>query len=321
MISRIAPWSVCLLLLGADVLGAQSGRSAAGLVRDARDGTLLLYGGHAVMGAPPDAQAVVWRRGAAGWQSLPPEGRDNPGVRADMIVAYDSAAGRMLLVGGQTRDSAYGDVWAWRGGAWQRLADGGPGGRHLVAGAFDPMRRELVLMGGHDLNANAMRHDTWVFGATGWRVADTTHTLGERFAAGMAWDPARRAIVLHGGHKETAGVQSDTWEWNGAGWQRITLNGPTIPAHNALVSDPLGRGVLLISSPGDPVREPIETWLLEGTAWRRLTVGGPSPRGGHALVHDPVSRRVLLFGGERDPRTKYNDLWQFDGERWSEVAP
>ena len=137
----------------------------------------------------------------------------------------------------------------------------------------------------------------------------------------MAWDPARRAIVLHGGHKVEGGVQGDTWQWTGNGWQRITLNGPTIPAHHALVADPLGRGLLLISSPGDPVREPMETWLLEGTAWRRLTVGGPSPRGGHALVHDPATRRVWLFGGERDSRTKFNDLWQFDGERWAQVTP
>ena len=174
-------------------------------------------------------------------------------------------------------------------------------------------------MGGHDLNANVMRHDTWAFGASGWRAADTTHALGPRFAAGMAWDPARRAVVLHGGHSATGGPLSDTWEWTGSAWRRIATNGPATPAHNALVADPLGRGLLLISSPGDPVREPLETWLWEGASWRRLAVGGPSPRGGHALVHDPVGRRVVLFGGQADSRTKFNDMWQFDGVRWSAV--
>ena len=305
----------------AHALGAQSPRSSAALVRDARDGALLLYGGYAVQGAPPDEHAVVWRRSAGDWESLAPGGHLTPGVRSDMVVVFDSAGGRLLMVGGQAGDSAFGDVWSWRSGEWRRLADGGPGGRHLAAGAFDPIRNELVLMGGHDLNADLMRHDTWAFGAGGWRAADTSHTLGQRFAAGMAWDPARRAIVLHGGHTVDGGVQGDTWEWTGSGWQRITRNGPTIPAHNALVPDPLGRGLLLISAPGDPVREPMETWLLEGTAWRRLAVGGPSPRGGHALVHDPVMRRVLLFGGAQDSWTKLNDLWQFDGERWSLIEP
>jgi hypothetical protein len=318
---RLTSNTTLFLMLSAGALQAQAPRSSAALVHDAQSGALLLYGGYAVQGAPPDERAVVWQRATGNWQSIAPVGRDSPGVRSDMVVVFDSAGGRMLLVGGQAGDSAFGDVWSWQNGDWRRITDGGPGGRHLVAGAFDPIRNELVLMGGHDLNANLMRHDTWVFGANGWRAADTSHTLGQRFAAGMAWDPARRAIVLHGGHKVEGGVQGDTWQWTGNGWQRITLNGPTIPAHNSLVADPLGRGLLLISSPGDPVREPMETWLLEGTAWRRLTVGGPSPRGGHALVHDPATRRVWLFGGERDSRTKFNDLWQFDGERWAQVTP
>jgi hypothetical protein len=320
---RVSSLMVMTLPVGvvAQATNSPPPRSASALVRDARDGSLLLYGGHAVQGAPPDARAVIWRWSGGTWQSVAPLGDQTPGVRADMVMVFDSAAGRLLLVGGQTRDSAYGDVWSWQGGTWTRLADDGPGGRHLAGGAFDPLRHEVLLVGGHDLNANVMRHDTWAYGPRGWRLADSTPTLGQRFAMGMAWDPTRRAIVMHGGHTVDGGMQSDTWQWSGRSWQRIAVHGPSLQAHQALVTDPLGRGVLLVSAPGDQVRGPMETWLFEGANWRRLTTGGPSPRGDHAVVHDPVGRRVLLFGGARDSRTKFNDVWQFDGESWTQLTP
>ena len=167
---------------------------------DSARGRVVLFGGWVVKpdGSPeryhhePDGE--TWEWDGTNWiQRLP---GTRPSARHDHAMAFDSARGRILLVGGNPSsiggnyDSVLDDTWEWDGSMWvERSPATRPGPRADHAMAFDSSRWRAVLFGGR---TELLRFpgETWEFG------------LSQR-----VWGlrPARRAV---GSNRERDGVET-----------------------------------------------------------------------------------------------------------------
>lgn len=112
----------------------------------------------------------VWEWDGRQWRHVTAAG--GPGPRQRFIVAYDEAAGRVVLFGGVAGPPAqsFNDAWAWDGSAWTALPAGGtpPAPRSDGTLVYDPVARRLLLVGGIG-NDDGMFRETWSLEASGWR--------------------------------------------------------------------------------------------------------------------------------------------------------
>lgn len=257
---------------------------------------------------------VTWTWDGTSWSALTREG---PSPRNGPVLSYDTRRLRVVLFGGDTRDTGpLGDTWELDGSVWRQVAVDGPPRRGNHAMAYDPVRGRVVMFGGVGVDGATLA-DTWEWDGVRWTRIDGGGPAA-RFLHAMAWDPTRQRVVLFGGSaapKPDAEVFGDTWEWDGRSWQRIVGGGPGPRDHVAMTFDP-GRGGLVLE--GGRPEERDSAWLLLAGRWTRL--GFPAPgRSYPVLVTDPRTGAVLLYGGfEARPS---NALFRLERDRWVPVAP
>lgn len=146
----------------------------AEMTYDAKDGYLLLFGGSSPGSMPQPNQ--TWEFSNGSWTQLHPKVAPPP--RALEGLAYDAAAGYVLMYGGVTwagsgfaqYGSALSDSWSFSGGTWTNLtaaaspASGpGPGARFAMAFDYDPSAKAIVMFGG-----SADPRATWTFANGSW---------------------------------------------------------------------------------------------------------------------------------------------------------
>src|SRR5690349_2026869 len=93
-----------------------SARYGAGMVYDAKDGYVLLFGGY-------DSQHDLndtWMFLGGNWTKLSPP--LSPSARYAPAMAYDGGDGYVLLFGGSTPAAGLNDTWKFTGGNWTQLA-------------------------------------------------------------------------------------------------------------------------------------------------------------------------------------------------------
>src|SRR2546426_4963709 len=120
-------------------------RYGAGMVYDAADGYVLLFGG-CCTGSP--FLGDTWKFSAGSWTKLDISGPSARFLDAGMV--YDAADGYVLLFGGQDASSAryLGDTWKFSAGVWTNLAITGPSPRDDFGLAYDAADGYVVLYGG-----------------------------------------------------------------------------------------------------------------------------------------------------------------------------
>jgi hypothetical protein len=162
------PFRVSLWRLRGDawVFADSSGPRISSTLRpvwDARRGVLVLP----VLEGP---DAGVWEWDGARWTHAVPAGGPSP--RSRFIVAFDEAAGRVVLFGGVAGPPprSFNDAWTWDGTAWAPLPAGGPAPAPRSDGTlvYHPASRSLLLVGGIG-NDDDMFRETWILGRDGWR--------------------------------------------------------------------------------------------------------------------------------------------------------
>jgi hypothetical protein len=85
-------------------------------------------------------------------------------------ATWDSQRNVAIVFGGSDASATFGDLWAWSGAAWSKLADAssnGPEPRDMGYIAYDKRRDRIVLFGGRkgwpiDLD------DTWEWDGERW---------------------------------------------------------------------------------------------------------------------------------------------------------
>ncbi|MCI4360098.1 MAG: PKD domain-containing protein, partial [Thermoplasmata archaeon] len=190
---------------------APPARSGAGLIYDALDSDVILFGGASATGAP---LADTWSFAGGVWTNLTASAVSAPPARFSAGFAYDSLDRMGLLFGGTGLCGAYcGDTWGFAGGHWMNLtsAVGGsvPSPRSEAALTYDAGRNAVVLIGGEN---GVILSDTWGFAHGAWLYlsANSSASLGSRANLAAAFDPGDGYLVAYGGHN-SAGLRLGTW--------------------------------------------------------------------------------------------------------------
>lgn len=192
---------------------------------------------------------------------------------------------------------------------WTDTLAAGPSARQMVAAAFDPLRREVVLHGGL---AGFYRADTWTWDGTAWTHRDVTGPSARALHA-MVFDSARGVSVLFGGRSLSVDF-GDLWTWDGLAWTQLQVSGPSARFGHAMAYD-AHRGVTVLFG-GIPELDP-DTWEWNGAEWRRIAAPGPAPRFYHAMTYDGARREVLLFGGTDLNAVLPPETWAWNGTTWT----
>ena len=251
----------------------------------------------------------IWRHG---WTKLWPA--NSPSARQGPGMAYDGAAGNVVLFGGTDANGTFlNDTWTWNGTTWTRQFPplSPPGRRFDTQGmAYDAVNRTVLLFGGL-ASTDSVFGDTWTWDglAKTWTQHFPATSPSPRRAT-IAYDDATRTVVLFGG--ETYSVAyNDTWTWNGANWTRqFPASAPSPRGMESMAYDADLGSVVLFGGVDQPGTQSNETWLWNGADWYEIhpaTV--PAARWAAGMDYDPVARNLMLFGGFGT--TTLSDTWLF----------
>jgi len=255
---------------------------------------VIMYGG--VAGS--DLQSWAWDGTA--WTRL--TAGDSMPARTGHGAAFDPIAGRVILFGGLDTDGTtfLDDSWACGADGCGRLdVDATPPPRAFPAMVTDPVRRQVVLHGGH--NATQALTDTWIFSNGTWTEVEPATMPPPRVQGSAAWDPTREMVVIHGGNDTTP--LGDTWGWNGTDWVELATApaDPDFPAAGAgLAVDPRGRGLVRFGGTDGGTDPHADTWYLQGDTWTNRRPPGPMLDGGRVVgtfLALPPRDEVFVFGG------------------------
>src|SRR5690606_6578494 len=125
-----------------------SPRRGPAMAYDAARARIVLFGGSSTIGSSPIGD--TWEWDGADWIEI--AAASLPLLRASHALAYDTARGRVVLVG--CRNAAGGeldDTWEWDGTAWSQLSPAtSPPPRFFHSMVYDTARERTVLFAGVD---------------------------------------------------------------------------------------------------------------------------------------------------------------------------
>ncbi len=194
-------------------------RRGASMAYDATTGVVLLFGGDNGERSPNFLNdSWVWN----GTTWSPRRMAIAPPPRVEAAMAFDEAAGQLVLFGGSS-GVALGDTWVWDGRHWaQQVPAQSPPPRFVASLAYDAANGRLLLFGGEGgfTSPYARRRDTWAWNGHTWTELVQSTAPPARSLASMSRDAS--TVVLFGGSGDAAkgvsGELSDTWTWDGSRW-------------------------------------------------------------------------------------------------------
>lgn len=233
----------------------------------------------------------------------------SPSARGNGGMAYDFAAGRVILFGGGPGGNiALSDTWSWNGTDWEALSPASsPGPRAGHAMVSDPDRARIIMWGGTDFGSDPQHcpsgscSETWEWDGGNWGMVATIGPPA-RVQPGMAYLGGGR-VLLFGGLDAQQHPLGDTWMFDGLThtWSQLwpATSPPARGGHVMMFESDTGR-VLLYG--GDIGTQPMfnDTWEFDGVNWHQVfTPNSPPARSNFAGVYDSVNRVAVFFGGSR----------------------
>ncbi len=250
---------------------------------------------------------------ASSWVQRSPT--TSPPARGQHTMVYDAARQRVVLFGGWSSTTYFGDTWEWDGSNWTlRTPAVSPSARGEHAMVYDAGRQRVVVYGG--TRSPDYFTETWEWSGSTWLERTTSPNPSYRTNTFMAYDAARQNSVLFGG----LGHTSDTWLMNGGFWEQVSpASYPSARSDHAMAYDAARQQVVLFGGSAGTTREN-DTWTWNGSNWTLATTAvRPGERSAHAMAYDGARQRVVLFGGNTTG-TRYQDTWEWNGSAWSEVT-
>ncbi|HBP20682.1 MAG TPA: hypothetical protein DEA08_23200, partial [Planctomycetes bacterium] len=191
----------------------------------------------------------------------------SPSKRGEHIMVWVPELGSVLHGGwndGESQepgdDRVLADTWLWNGFEWQRMPQEElPPARYAHAGAYDLVRRQLVIHGGYD--RKTLHGDTWLLERRRWRRHEGSGPSARMHHA-MAYDPDAGRVVLFGGAGSKGQLSGETWAF-AEGWRRLEIPGPPARRGAAMAYDPYAGGLLLCGGDGEQGLLS-DLWLLSG---------------------------------------------------------
>jgi hypothetical protein len=176
--------------------------------------------------------------------------------------------------------------------------------------AFDHARGNVVIFGGKEDLAGALRNDTWIWNGTAWVEQFPQGLLpSPRVYTAMAFDAVSQRVILFGG------LDAETWAWDGVSWtQLLPSTSPPGRWGHQLVSDSLRGRLVLHGGYSLGQQDLADVWEWDGSDWiQRANVEPPQARKFHALAFDAARGRTVMFGGFAGwaSPTLLGDTWEY----------
>ncbi|EQD30326.1 hypothetical protein B1B_18459, partial [mine drainage metagenome] len=209
-----------------------SARQDAGMVYDATDGYVLLFGGWE---GPSSGQACLndtWTFHDGNWTRLAIPG---PPPACTPAMAYDPALGYVVAFISQTGDTSgdyANETWAFAHGSWWQLNVAEPDYFDYWEVSTYDARDQAVLMVGNAIvgNNSGILPETWEFQGDGWYQVPNASTPYEAYGwSQMTYDPVTGDALILGNSLSNASygaIPNDTWTFSSGKW---TENG-TLPS-------------------------------------------------------------------------------------------
>lgn len=264
-------------------------RWSGGMVYDAADGYLLLFGGRTPSVPGQLYLNDTWTFNATGWHELFPARAPSPRGRSAMT--YDPATDEVVLFGGTTGTittpgAVFNDTWVFRGGEWTNLtatAGAAPPPTGFASMVYDAADGYALMVGG--LSSPELeyypcsfdRPGEWTFSGTTWSPIVPTGTVPPA-GEGMTWyDPATGKAYYY------------------EGLENLSASGGSCE-----------------SFVGNVYSYSAGAWQL---VWAGEAGGSPPPRVAGSVVagFDPADGLFLLFGGQQTiDGPFFDDTWTFN---------
>jgi hypothetical protein len=158
---------------------------------DPEDGVILQFGGRDEF---QDAVATTFVFDGT-WTAVAAP----PATRFGHVLVYDETAKHVVMVcgaGGSVQQPQQQDTWTWSAAqGWTQLLPAAvPTTRLYAAGAYDPVRREVVVFGGRS-GASSL-NDAWRWNGIKWSRIDVEVTPPAMGRPSMTYDRARERFVV-----------------------------------------------------------------------------------------------------------------------------
>jgi hypothetical protein len=283
-------------------------------IYDVNQDRLIVFGGESSSGRSNDVWALDLT-GSPHWTKPAPAG-NGPTARSRQSTIYDPVNDRMIVFGGY--DGAYENdisvLYLSPDPVWGQVTVAGtpPAPRGWASTIYDPLRRQLVLIGG--TNGGTTFSDVWTLalGAdtlTWAQVTPAGPSPGPRAAAAAVYDSDRDRVVFFAGMDAAGTPRNDVWALMLSGtptWSQITPAGspPSVRNGASAIYDPV-RQQLVIFGGGLGVPNLNDTWALNlngAPAWNELAPADPpAGRQFQTSTYDPIGDRLLIYGGSNGP--------------------
>ena len=146
----------------------------------------------------------------------------SPPKRSSHAMAYEEVDDRVILFGGRSRDTIYGDTWIFENMSWRQLPGPGPGERFGHTLIYDKKKNTSILFAGH--NGHSMLDDMWIFEDNRWTEVKSSVHPSARMAHAMAsCDDGK--LYLFGGYTDDSRFSDELWVRDKQQWTLTSLEG------------------------------------------------------------------------------------------------
>ncbi len=308
-----------------------SGRSDAGMVYDAADGYVILFGGW--RGGYCLNDTWTYRDGVWTNLSIPGPHSCHPAMAYDAadgyVVAYLNFS-RYGFSSSQPPPQSHTETWIFAHGRWTELHIAEPPVVDFALATYDAASRAVLLYGfsyietgdgngTNGTNQTRMVEETWAFSGGEWHHVQTSYAPVADTAVGhssqLVYDAADGYALMLASSRFTYDSYwlRDTWTFSGGNW---TNQGAIPTALRRAVNDGLGNPsmtfdakdgyVLLYSAlawthgPWDYTDEGV-TWSYGAGTWTNESIPSPPGRSYASMTFDEGDGYVLFFGGFSGP--------------------
>lgn len=303
---------------------------AGGIADDPRDGYVVRFGGL----VDTVAQASTWTYQAGEWRNVTAGAQ--PSARGSPAMAYDYAAGYVVLFGGMNLydypqpAQVFGDTWAYEHGTWTQIVTStAPPARWGAMMTYDPAEGGLVLFGG--VNLIGAMNDTWLFANGTWTRLDAKGIAPPaRVSGGLSWDDLDSQLIEFGGLQAQLTLQgtvyeraNDTWSFSHGNWTNLTIrhSPPGVIQDFPMVNDtPAGKLVLLANLNVSRTAD-CQTWSFSRDTWTQESPAvQPCDSALPESTWDSEDQAALYYAPAYSvDLSPSSPTWEYAAGNWTEV--
>jgi len=263
-------------------------RYKGGIVYDAFDGYVLLFGGNAGTSYRND----TWAWNGTAWHRLIAPIAPSP--REDFSLVYDAYDQYVLFFGGEQNDQSFvGDTWTFSGGHWSDISAsvvGTPPPREAGGATYDRGDQYVVLFSGKSSDSS-MLDDTWTYRSGVWTNLTGTLTIAPpgRESMSFAEDFVDGFVLLFGGFHYPNSL-ADEWMFTGGNWTELfptTAPSPRLDSGLAYFPNGAFGFVLLFGGRSNPLANGTllsDTWTYKVPINLYVTATSPIDLGEGASI-------------------------------------